>query len=248
MGRWAAVAGAVVVVVLGVWKVLPWMRLEHPSVVGSPSLGGVIGLNPAVVPRGRSACVEPVPLTGDIREVQVLVDAGRGPAPIDVELSAPGYRATGRIAANYGIGGYVAVSAPVRNPPPGDLVGRVCVHNGGRSAIRLAGTNEPRSQVFAVTKVGKRVQPDISLSFYGTKTSVLGQLGTIVDRATALTGFLPAFLVWIFLIALLIGVPAGVLFALSDRRVGEVPVAEPAEDVADDADESPAVVAAPRAP
>lgn len=217
MGRWALIAGLVVMAAIGLLRMLPWATQDRTIVAGSPSLGGLTAMNPIGVGRGQEACVAPVPLTTETARVQVLVSASERAAPLKVTVTAPGYAAAMRIPATYAVGTYIPVSGKLSRPPPHDTVGRVCIRNAGHRPIALAGTFEPRSQVAAETKVGRKVAPDMALQFYTDKPqSYISRLGTTIDRAAALTGFVPAIIAWLVLAGLL-ATPVIALVLLAHR-------------------------------
>jgi hypothetical protein len=220
MGRRAAAAALLVLLYVGLAHMGPWLGQHRQAIVSTPSLGGVIGNTPVTLKPGAQACVAPVPFGSDLRSLQVNPYAARRAQPLDVTIDAPGYHAAGRIAAEYPTGVATGASA-VLSAPPRDLVGRVCVRNAGTAAVTLAATNEARSIGLARTTVDGRPTADgagIALSLRGGDGSALARLSTIVDHAAALTGFVPAWLAWLVLVSMTVGVPLGLLALLAVRR------------------------------
>ena len=103
-------------------------------------------------------------------------------------------------------------------PPDREMIGELCVRNAGDEDARLLGTTELRTYTRMQTMLDDDpVEADLSLAFYaGEPVSALGRLGTIVDRAASLRGFLGSpVVVWLLLLAVAVGVPLLVLRALS---------------------------------
>ena len=218
--RRLAVALCLVLLVAGAVRAfLPSVEAERDVVVSSPSLSGIFVRSAVSLPRGDRACLAPVPLDPEMTSAQLLVNSAERPAvPLEVSVRAPGYVARGRVPATYPPGAdasvRVALDAPAR---PVD--GRLCVRNLGRNAVLLIGTNEPRSIAAATITVEGVAQPpqNVELTFFGdTGESVLDDPGSTVSRASAFTAaYVPQWLVWLLVAALLAGVPAGVVVALA---------------------------------
>lgn len=215
MGRRALVGFLVVFAVFGLWRAAPWAAQERERIAGSPSLGGFYSANPVVVPRGEAACVAPVPLSPDVAKVSVSVIA-KTPQPLELTLRGPGYSADADLPADYPTGGETPVTFLLDERPPGELMGELCVANAGEREVSFAGTEEPRSVVVAGTTVAGKPRPDMAVTLYGgSRSGSVGFASSLVDRGAALTGgLLPGFLVWLLLVAFVIGVPAGAIVAL----------------------------------
>jgi hypothetical protein len=221
--RRSALAGVILCGVLlvagAVRAYLPPVEAERDVIVSSPSLSGIFVRSAVDVSRGERACLSPIPLDPEMTSAEILVNSGtRPPMPLEVSVRAPGYVARGRAPASYPQG----VDAPVRvalDAPRRRLDGRLCVRNLGRRTVALVGTNEPRSVAIPRVTAGGKLQPpqNIALTFYGdTDESVLEDPGSVVSRASAFTAaYVPAWLVWVLVVTLLVGVPAGVILALA---------------------------------
>jgi hypothetical protein len=169
------------------------------------------------LPGRRTACIRPVPLEPGVRQVQMLVHAtGPQTRPLDITLRSPGYVGRGRFIG-YPAGGPALVLATLDRAPPRDQDGELCIRNTGRRSVGLVGTNEPESQTLPVTYVGRRPPSDIdpAITFLsGRRVSILGDPGASLRRAAALTGVVPAWLMWPLGLLFLIGVPIAVAAAL----------------------------------
>ncbi len=226
MGRWALGAAIAVLALATIAKIGPWVTAERGAPAVTPSLGGLSANNPLRVEPGHLVCVAPVPLTGQARIVQLNVHAPRRAQPLRASVTAPGYRGTARIPADYPVGYETGVYGTLSQPPPGDVEGRVCIRNVGERAVELAGTQEPRSQVLAQTTLdGRPAGTSIALSLHGEPASALSRVGTIVDRAAALTGLLPVASVWILLVLAAIGIPVAAVWTITRGAREDGPVA-----------------------
>jgi hypothetical protein len=100
------------------------------------------------------------------------------------------------------------------------VVGRLCV-TPERGRVQLVGTNEPRSLTAAQATVNGKPVPGVSVAVTLTRpgtTTFTGELGTVVDRASALTGgIVPAWLAWLLLVLAAVATPVlvGAAFVLA---------------------------------
>jgi hypothetical protein len=214
-------AAALVLAVFAIGAVLfyaPWLTEQRTIVAGTPSLDGISYRAEVKLPGGKTACIRPVPLDPNVREVRMLLDTRGNPArTVDVTLTGPGgYRASGRFA-NYPPSGATIVSTRLSEAPPRAADGQLCLHNTGRRAIGLVGTSEPESVTLPVTYVGDKPpgEVDPAITFLaGKQRSVAQQAGLILDRAAQFTGVIPGWLMWPLALLFGLGLPVGVAAAL----------------------------------
>ncbi|HLH13331.1 MAG TPA: hypothetical protein VKV16_00965 [Solirubrobacteraceae bacterium] len=165
---------------------------------------------------GERGCMSSISVEPDSRRAQfeVLGPASKhGGPPVELVLSASGYRSVGELAGGYPPGP-VTVSV---TPPPRALIAQVCFVDRGRQALSLAASGEARTLTRSATTVGGvPVVADISLTFYeGRPSSLLERLGTVFGRASNLTDHLiPVWLIWIVAVLTAFGVPFGIAAAL----------------------------------
>jgi hypothetical protein len=209
------IAGAAVIIVLALGKMIPWSTADRQVIAGSPSLGGLYSISAPKLRKGARACVSYVPLTTEVRSVSIVARTATQPVPLTLELSAPGYKTTALAPANWPSGGPTPVTVALPKSPPRDVVGKLCITNAGTHSIDLVGTDEPRSQVAAQSTIDGKPVSDLAVTLYGGQESVLSRTGTIVGHAADLTSTVPSFIAWIFVLALVIGVPLAALLALS---------------------------------
>jgi hypothetical protein len=200
------------------WFYVPHLTEVHPNVLSTPSLVGFQTSKQIVVRRGQQACISPVPLEPALRTVRMVLQARSTPAsPLELELRAPGYRGTGRFAG-YQAGGAANAEASVSPAPPRDADGTLCVRNAGRRAVGLVGTDEPLSTTLPATALDGKPTGDIdpAITFLGgPPQSMLGRAGTILGRASDLTGgFVPLWLLWPLTLILVLGAPLALAWAL----------------------------------
>jgi hypothetical protein len=214
-------AAALVLVVFAVGALLwyvPWLTEQRTIVASTPSLDGISSRAQVKLPGGKEACIRPVPLDRNVREVQMLLDTrGNRTPPVDLTITGPGgYRATGRFA-HYAPGDATLVVARLSQAPLEAADGQLCLHNTGRRAIGLVGTSEAESVTVPVTYVGDKPPGEIdpALTFLaGKQRSLAQQAGTILHRAGLFTGALPGWLMWPLALLFVLGLPVGAAWAL----------------------------------
>ena len=135
-----------------------------------------------------------------------------GGPPVELMLSAPGYRATLHVPGGYP-GGSVAL--PIAPPRRAEL-GTACFVNRGKSVVLFDGTTEPRTVSRShVLLDGHAAVGDIALTFYDSGSrSLAGHLGEVFDHASNLTDrLIPVWLIWLLAVLVAFGVPLAVTAA-----------------------------------
>src|SRR5262249_36034849 len=129
--------------------------------------------------------------------------------------TADGYHGTGEIVGGYG--GLTSLPATLSPTPPRDAIGQGCVENVGRRAGQLQGTTEGRIPNPQIT-AGDGAQTPEKMSLIlteGESPSLTDRPGEILARISA---FKPPIVgsvsLTILFVLLLVGVPAGVLYAI----------------------------------
>jgi len=216
----AALAAVLIVGALLVWGI-PWLTKPRPDMTSTPTPPPFATITPVLLEPGARACEDEVALSTDTRTVIVLSARfeGTGP-PLRVEATAPGYRGRGEVAAGYhGLEGLPA-TIPA---PPRDAIGTVCVENAGRRPALLQGTIEGRIQNRSATSIDDTVIPQkLSLLLStGQDRSIADRIGQTLDRIAAFKPpvLAPAVLA-ILALLVLVGVPAGVVYAVW-RGIGD---------------------------
>ena len=197
---------------------LPWLTAQHQETASTPGLGALFQRAEVHVKRGQQACIRPVFFSSETQVARLRVLAPRAPVPaLQITATAPGYRSGARVS-RYDVGGDTLVTANLKDP--GQVrVGQLCVKNVGRHQMSLVGTNEARSQVVADTVLDGQpiVGTDVELTLLhrGT-TDYVASVGDVLRHASTLAAtWTPTWLLWPLLILLVIGVPAGAVFALA---------------------------------
>jgi hypothetical protein len=214
MSRLAGVAAGIAVVVFLAGAIkwfLPSLTLERQTVASTPSLQGLFIRSEILLRRGSRACIAPVPLDRNVREVQMLLNARRSAPPLlDATLTGPGYSATTRLTGQISKTDQLSTGRLSSVPlAAGD--GELCLTNRGRHAVALVGTSEPESLTRPATTVDGKPVPDVdpALTFLtGERRDILAEPGAVIDRATGFTGVVPSWLLWPLAFLFVGGVPA----------------------------------------
>jgi hypothetical protein len=197
----------------------PFLTQERTAVAGTPSLEALYSLKEVPLSTGQRACITPLPLDPDVRNVRlVLHPGGSGAVPLSFTLRAPGYVGRGRFTG-YPAGATVPVIAPVSPAPALTADGTLCVRNEGRHTVGLVGTDEPQSVSLPATSVDGKTPGavDPAVTFLdGPPSSVLDLAGKILGRASDFTGgAAPVWLLWPLALLVVLGVPFGIAAALA---------------------------------
>jgi hypothetical protein len=212
-------AGAVLAVfaVGAIAYFVPSLTLKRVVVTSTPSLDGLTLRAAVNVPRHRTACIRPVPLDPGARFVHMLVSVKGGRTwPLDLTLRGGDFVAHGRFAG-YPPNTQTPVVARLDRAPSQAQRGELCVRNTGRRTVSLVGTNEPALVSLPTTYLGGTpvVDVDPAIAFTtGQERSIVQRRTTIVDHTAAFTGVMPAWLIWPLALLFVLGLPAGVAWAL----------------------------------
>jgi hypothetical protein len=215
----AAVLSAVLILIGALLWFLPYLTSQRVPVAEVPAPAALSALTPFAVAPQAQACMSPVTVTpdSDIAEFQLrpAAPSPTGGPPVELVLSAPGYRAVLAVPGGYPGGG---VGLPIA-PPAHAEIASACFINRGKTPVLLIGTSEGRTTSRPATTIaGRRVLGDIALTFATARqVSLLDRLGEVFDHASNLTDRLvPAWLVWMIAIAVALGVPIAIVRAFHD--------------------------------
>ena len=207
----SAIGFGVLVVVAGAAALFagPLTRREH-RVDATPSPPPLAQLALVRLPGGASACLSHVVVDGGSQVARFRVGTFGRPGP-RLTVAAAGRRYD--VPAGFADNAEVAVAL---RPPRRTLVTRVCITDRGRRPVALYGSDELRTRSrVAVTVDGRPVRPDVTLELDRARArSVLGELSAVVERATRWRPGVAPWLVWALLVAVLVGIPGGALYAL----------------------------------
>ncbi|MGN6372007.1 MAG: hypothetical protein ACTHM1_03320 [Solirubrobacteraceae bacterium] len=194
----------------------PFLERDSQPPASIPAPPPMFVVAPFPVPAHREACMRSVTLdpngrvaTFQLRPAKPLPAGG---PPVDLVLSAPGYKAVASVPGGYPGGG---VSVPV-TPPRRPEIGTACFVNRGTTSVVFTGTTEARTIARPTTTVaGRPVPGDIALSFFDSRSrSLLSRLDEVFSHASALTDRLvPTWLIWGIAICAALGMPAMVIVA-----------------------------------
>ena len=207
------VALVVMVVALGAFavdQVRPFLTVKRTVRVGTPVPTALFNLGSLPVPGRGEACLLNVTIPSDAQRATFVARSfGKPGPPLTVTMDAPGgYRSITRVAPGWGDG---AVQSVTLQPPEESLIGRFCVRNGGRKQIAFNATDRPAPPTQQVN--GGFTPTQMALSFDRVQPeSLLDRVSELFHRASSLT-WPGAWLLYVLAVALVIGVPLGVIFA-----------------------------------
>jgi hypothetical protein len=194
----------------------PYLTKPAPTISEVPAPSALFAVSEFPVSPGKQACMNSVAITPTSRVAAFLLRPARqtpaGGPPVELVLSAPGYRATLHVPGGYP-GGSVAL--PIAPPSRAEL-GTACFVNRGKRTVLLDGTTEPRTVSRShVVLDGHATAGDVALTFYESGShSLLGHLGEMFDHASNLTDrLIPVWLIWLLAVLVAFGVPAGIIAA-----------------------------------
>jgi hypothetical protein len=212
-----ALASAIVLAGVLIWFV-PYLRRHNESVAEAPTPAAVFAVSEFPVPPHGRACMLYVTVDPESRLAEFRLRpakprvAALGP-PVELVLSAPGYRGAVKVPGGYG-GGSVAL--PLTPRPTHELITTACFYNLGRSSVLLDGTDETRTLSRSTTELdGKPVPGDVALTFLDNRPrSLLSRLPEVFAHASNLTdGLVPVWLIWLIAVLVALAVPGGVVAA-----------------------------------
>lgn len=194
----------------------PYLTRRAQAISEVPAPTALFAVSEFSVPPGGQACMSSVAMTPSSRVSAFLLRPARrtpaGGPPVELVLSAPGYRATLRVPGGYP-GGSVAL--PIAPPHRAEL-GMACFVNRGKSTVLFGGTAEPRTVSRSRVLIdGRAAVGDIALTFYDSRSrSLLDHLGEAFDHASNLTDrLIPVWLIWLLAVLVAFGMPLAVTAA-----------------------------------
>lgn len=207
-------AGLAVFALIAAVLWIPWATEARVVTAATPVPPPLFGVTPIPLKGGSTACLTTVTFDRHTQIGEIGVATGGKPSPpLVITASAPGYRATTRIAG-YAEGHSVrfTIATPSRS-----VIGKLCIHNAGRTTVQLDGTNEFRTMGRPTLDVDGVAQPvDAKLVFYErTRSSYLSRFGQIFEHAAIFTPpFMPQLVLILLALLALAGIPVAIAFAL----------------------------------
>jgi hypothetical protein len=224
-GRAAAWLAAAVLVAGVLLLIGSYLLHKERPIAGTPAPRALFHATIFSLPPRQSACMSPLTFSPKGRTLALQfgeTSAAGGSPPIDVRLTAPGYRASAHVAGGSEEQAQVPVHSPRRF-----VIGSACLTNRGTAPALLAGSTELRSRSrVAMTIGGRPVAGDIALTFLANKSqSRLSRIGEVFEHASILTDrLIPVWLVWIIAVLTVLSVPLATV-ALFYRALREDGVA-----------------------
>jgi len=197
MARAAAIIGAAVATLAACYllTLAPVLNAPRETIVSTPGLQGLNVLSLVPLRSGSKACTGPVVLTPEMGRVRYLVlgpqVSGDG---VSVTLTGAGYQSRGKVVAAANAGPNTQLTAAFSPAVTASAIPATICIKPTKEALRLVGTDEPRSIRNAQTTVaGKPTAVDIALTMLRpTDESMRSVLADIPARISATTlGTLP---------------------------------------------------------
>jgi hypothetical protein len=194
---------------------LPRLTQSGDVVTSTPVRQDLAAVQAIVLHPGERACLSQVTLdrAAGVARVGLAPNAlGAAPTKLALAASAPGYRAAATISVARGQGGQLQIPFA---PPRRTAIGALCLRNGGRRTVALAGTADPRALTRSKMTLDGAPRNDafsLTLLAAGQRT-LLDRFAQLVARTAALSAVGP-WMLWLLLPLLLLGVPVLVLAAL----------------------------------
>jgi hypothetical protein len=226
-------AGALVAVLILAGALIwfrPFLTSKHQQIAEVPAPAALAVVSEFPVPPHGEACMSSVTVVpaGRIAEFKLrpAKPTPRGGPPVELVLSAPGYRATLSVPGGYPGGG---VTLPIA-PPKRAEIGKACFLNRGTTTVLLDGSTESRTVSRSPVEIDSRpVVGDIELTFLKSRpSSLLKSLGVLFGHASNLTeGLIPVWLIWTLTVLVAFGVPTAIVTAFwhalrEDERAGRL--------------------------
>jgi hypothetical protein len=215
MRKWGIAAGVAVLLIGAFLFMRPFATRDRDVIASTPAAAGVfMPLIPIDVKPKSALCVVDLPLDPESKLARLyLYTFGKPGPPLQIEAtSGDAYRYVGRFPGGYKEG---QVELPLR-PPPQAMRGQICVRNEGTTKLGVQATQvgqrfaRPRPFVDA-----QGLEQDVPMTLHepGQK-SLIEQTPRAIDHAAVFVPLAP-WAIWVLLVLALVGIPAGVFFALA---------------------------------
>lgn len=194
---------------------VPFLTREREVFASTPNPPPLFEVTQLSLSPGVEVCVTEVPLgpDSDVLRLRSASEVLRPGPDLDVDVSGPGYRYTGRLRPDEV---HTVLDIPIQ-PPATPVQARVCVHNNGPPGVILVATDEPRTKSPTTTYLDRKaVDADVTLQVLERRPrSIAGRLGTVFSHASTFKpGIVSAGLLWVIASLVVIGVPLLVAWAL----------------------------------
>jgi hypothetical protein len=180
---------------------------------------------------GQRLCMSSVTVTPSSRiarfDLRKRFPATASAPPLELLLSAPGYRAAATLPAR-GVAAGLAVAFDIASPKR-TVIGTACLRNLGRTQVSLEATSDRTTSRSVMTVDGSPVAGNVTLRFIERQREPrLTHLAAAFEDISNLTDDLvPVWLVWMLAACIVFAVPISVVAALY-RALREDEVAEAA--------------------
>lgn len=211
--RLAGGTGALVLLLGLVLVGVPFMTRARDAPESVPQPPPLLRVATVTVPAGSRACWGPVVVDRRSERALLRVSTAGGPGPpLVMTLRGAGYRARRALAGGYADNSTLSVAVA---PPRREVATIACVRNAGRRAILLFAADDRTKAPYPTHVAGRTVRAVPQLAFYErTPHSIAARLASTFHHMGAFRpGVVGPWLLWPLAFLLVIGVPAGVLWA-----------------------------------
>ena len=205
--------GALAVVAVG--AVLGVIALSHPRdvITATPVGEPVAPLEKQPVRPRQSICVASVAFTPDAARLRFLIPELQGsPQPLRVRVRAAGVDESVGVPATYTA--FSRIVVPFK-PVPREALGSVCIRNAGRRPVNIGISSDPRLISRSTSTLGgKPYGNHVPLTLLRARqSSLLSRIGDVRSHIAAFKPGLAGMLLWPLFLALLVAVPALMIWA-----------------------------------
>lgn len=214
--RALAIAGAAVVaVVLLVTVALPYVKTKHLIALEVPQPYPLLETSLVELSPRQQGCADEIGLLPGLQTAEMRIGTfGKRPAPLELTLSAPGYREEVSVpAGTYKDNGFIHV--PFRGPPQ-PLDGSVCLINQGHVRVAAYAAAEISKSRSTTLVSGKLWPSNFDLAFYARRPeSLIEAKGAILKRALLFHAHVGINLLRLLVVLFVFGVPLASLAAIT---------------------------------
>jgi hypothetical protein len=217
---WALLGAVLVIGGVGLRWELPWLTRDSGVRVATPVPPQNFGISTVALNRRKPVCIQDVlmPAATEVVNLGGSVPTGKPGPPIDVTITAAGFRHTATIERGWPKG--LSIPVPARSK---DLLASICLESRSKTPAVLNANGG--TVVRAYTTVdGTRGGPVVAVDLLGSPASRLSRLGTMLDRAAdytwrPLSGGIARVLLALVLLLVPIGAVGALLWTMQlDRR------------------------------
>ena len=202
------------ILILGIWKVIPYLRQPGPATDSTPTFQPLADYKTISLKKNQQLCVNRVTFTPNSRYAQfTIVGQELGTPPTAVVATAAGYRSIALLPS----GPRSALLTAALKPPATELSnGTLCVLNRGTRELQVVAVSEGKSTTLSTTSIDSMpAKLDVPLTLLSSLSATRrDRLSSTISHAAAFVPLAP-WTIWVLLFLLAVGVPLALVVALS---------------------------------